>query len=224
MAKASDNVFPKVIHGLNTSDPTAPSDSSWKVYAKPGGIYARSSNSVVGPFGTGGGGGDYTGVPWSSGTSMPGSPSTNDRVTRTDLGLDFYYDGTRWLTTTLFEVGSQWASALSTSNTDLYVAPVDSTWGIYIVSFDVSTFVISTNNGSNYWTVALQRANTSNTASTIDSFTTAADTVSNWTQHKETVGAVLDASARVLLVNFTKTSAPGAIYCAGTVKYRYIGT
>lgn len=50
MTKASDNIFPKVIESMNTSDPAAPTDSSWKVYAKANGIFARSSNSVVGPF------------------------------------------------------------------------------------------------------------------------------------------------------------------------------
>jgi hypothetical protein len=54
MTKASDNVFPKVLFSLNTSDPAAPSDSSWKMYPKAGGIYARSSNAIVGPFGSGG--------------------------------------------------------------------------------------------------------------------------------------------------------------------------
>lgn len=50
MAKASDNIFPRVIYGLNTADQAAPSDSSWRVYAKANGIFARSSNSVIGPF------------------------------------------------------------------------------------------------------------------------------------------------------------------------------
>lgn len=50
MAKASDNVFPKLITGVQTTDISAPTDGSWKLYSKPGGIYARSSNSVVGPF------------------------------------------------------------------------------------------------------------------------------------------------------------------------------
>jgi hypothetical protein len=52
MAKASDNVFPKVITAVQSTDIAAPSDGSWKLYSKPGGIYARSSNSVVGPFAT----------------------------------------------------------------------------------------------------------------------------------------------------------------------------
>lgn len=51
MTKASDNVFPKVLTSLNTSDQSAPSDSSWKVYAKADGIYARSSNTIRGPLG-----------------------------------------------------------------------------------------------------------------------------------------------------------------------------
>lgn len=55
MAKASDNVFPRVILGLQTTDQAAPSDSSWRTYAKADGIYARSSNSTVGPFGASGG-------------------------------------------------------------------------------------------------------------------------------------------------------------------------
>lgn len=44
-------------------------------------------------------GGNYSSVPWSSGTAMPGAPSTNDRITRTDLNGDWYYNGSIWLST-----------------------------------------------------------------------------------------------------------------------------
>ena len=53
MTIGSDNVFPKLITAMQATDQAAPSDSSWKIYAKAGGIYARSSNGVVGPFGSG---------------------------------------------------------------------------------------------------------------------------------------------------------------------------
>lgn len=52
MSKVDDNFFPKVIYDMNTSDPTAPTGREWKLYAKAGGIYARSSNSITGPFQT----------------------------------------------------------------------------------------------------------------------------------------------------------------------------
>lgn len=55
MSIQSDNVYPKIILDGVTSDPAAPSNDNWKVYAKPDGVYARSSNSIVGPFGSGGG-------------------------------------------------------------------------------------------------------------------------------------------------------------------------
>lgn len=57
MAKASDNLFPKVKLGLAGTVPSAPSDSSWTLYSMANGVFARSSNTTVGPFGTGGGGG-----------------------------------------------------------------------------------------------------------------------------------------------------------------------
>lgn len=50
MAKVDDNVFPKIIESMNTTDQAAPTDATWKLYAKANGIFARSSNSIVGPF------------------------------------------------------------------------------------------------------------------------------------------------------------------------------
>lgn len=55
MTKASDNLYPKLLLDMQTSSPAAPSNEDWKLYAKANGIYARSSNSEVGPFGSGGG-------------------------------------------------------------------------------------------------------------------------------------------------------------------------
>lgn len=56
MTKASDNLYPRVLFDLQTVDQSAPADSSWKVYTKADGVYARSSNAIAGPFGTGGSG------------------------------------------------------------------------------------------------------------------------------------------------------------------------
>jgi hypothetical protein len=53
---ASDNIFPKLILDAVT-DPSAPSNDNWKLYAKVDGIYARSSNTTTGPFVSATGGG-----------------------------------------------------------------------------------------------------------------------------------------------------------------------
>jgi hypothetical protein len=46
----------------------------------------------------------HTGFLRHGGTSFPGSPSTGDRYWRTDLEMEFFYDGTRWLSTTLHNI------------------------------------------------------------------------------------------------------------------------
>lgn len=50
MALVDDNQFPKVIYKVQATDQSAPSNGDWKMYAKADGVYARSSNAVVGPF------------------------------------------------------------------------------------------------------------------------------------------------------------------------------
>jgi len=63
MTKASDNVYPKVLLGP-LGAPAAPSDASWKLYPMADGVYARSSNTTVGPLGSGGGGSMATDAIW----------------------------------------------------------------------------------------------------------------------------------------------------------------
>lgn len=62
MSIQSDNVYPKLILDAVTSAPSAPSNDNWKLYAQANGIFARSSNTIVGPFGTAGGGGTGQGL------------------------------------------------------------------------------------------------------------------------------------------------------------------
>lgn len=50
MAKVDDNYFPKIIADMQTTDPAAPTDRSWKLYSKANGVFARSSNTIVGPL------------------------------------------------------------------------------------------------------------------------------------------------------------------------------
>ena len=51
MAKASDNIFARLILAMRTTNTTTPSDSSWHLFAKANGVFAIASNGVaVGPF------------------------------------------------------------------------------------------------------------------------------------------------------------------------------
>ena len=165
------------------------------------------------------GSGNYSSsVPWSSGTSMPGSPGTNDRVTRTDLGMDFYYDGTRWLSTTLYtlSIATQIAvDPVSVSSTKR--APFPSlTLDIYVIDFWAATFVASTNDGSKYWTIALNTP--SSTLSTIS------NTPSTLVVESASVNTLLANTNGWVQVDITKVSTPGTLHSTPVISYRLIGT
>lgn len=225
MTKASDNVFPKVWLDMQTSDPAAPTDADWKLYSKANGIFARSSNAIVGPFGSGTGSAaldDLTDV--TKATSMPGGPATNDLCYRTDLGLLFYYDGTRWVTTHLYEA-TAWSLANPISANAVaagqYMWHTD--YNLWVVKFYWTPYVATTNTGSAYWNAQL-RDDTG--ASLGTALTTAAASPDTYYKTSVAVGAATTSDV-YFDVNLTKTSTPGSLYGGPLqfkVTYRLIGT
>lgn len=265
MTKASDNLYPKVLLDLQTVSPAAPSNEDWKLYAKPNGIYARSSNSEVGPFGGGGGdvatdaiwdaAGDlavgsgantaarlakgaaganlstYNGVvAWNGGTSFPASPASGDRYWRTDLGMEAYYDGTRWLTTQVLatHIGPTDAVLPSTTSGRRFrgAVPWKGTYSLYLLTCWMTVLPASTNNGSNYWNLALYRHDATDTTTQIGStLNTSADTENNWTSKSIAINAVLDSGAYSFSIQQTTgAGAPNAIYVVASVQYRLVLT
>lgn len=75
-------------------------------------------------------------------------------------------------------------------------------------------FVASTNNGSNYWTIALQYGTSS---TQLSSFTTAAGSAGVWSQNTASLNTSLAATNRYLLVAITKTGSPGGLYLGSPV-------
>jgi hypothetical protein len=165
---------------------------------------------------------------YSEGTSFPVSPSTDDKFYRTDRNILYYYDGTRWLSVQVFRetffssdnanpTGSESASlgGWSTRQGDN---------GIYVVSLDATTLVVTTNDGSNYWPVEFKRINQENSATALGSFNTSAHTATNWYDTSVAIGAVLDSGVRlVTCATGTKTGTPGNIWVYPCIVYRLIG-
>lgn len=162
-----------------------------------------------------------------SGTSFPGSPATDALFYRTDLNLIFFYDGTRWLTVNEYTLAgatrTSVGAGLSATST-LVNAPTVSA-DMYIEDFRASTFVSGTNNGSNFWTVTLDKRDAANAATTIGSVDTTADTGSTWNLHVDAVDEVVaGATYKVMFIIATKTSAPGNLVVGVEVTYRLVGT
>ena len=159
-----------------------------------------------------------------SGTTFPASPNTNDRFYRTDRSLDYFWNGTLWLTTTLYVVSFGTGDSLTpaTNNTTfgrMYPGLEQTYSQLYLAYFQCGTFTNATNNGTNYWTVSVNGSD----AVSITSVNTSADAAGAWTAHGTTPNARIGAALKDLELSTTKTGTPGSIYVAASLGYRMVG-
>lgn len=166
--------------------------------------------------------GALTGPGFVQGSEFPVSPSTSDVFYHTTYGELFQYDGTRWLGEQRESYMATFTAGVSSDAAQAYY-PVHATDGIWLDEFVTTTFVATTNNGSNFWELELDRVDSSNTATNIAIATTNADTASTWTRHVVSIGAVLNATARVLLVRADETGNAGNLIYAAAIRWRRIG-
>lgn len=164
----------------------------------------------------------------SAGTSNPGSPSAGDQFFRTDLGLYVWYSGSAWLTTQLFREPLAHQGNLN-GNTGPNInmgrfAPWAAEFDLYITKLYTTTYVATTNNGSNYWTITFEKATDVDAKTSLGSFTTAADTVNQWTHRATSIAATYVAVnyREIDLIAGVGAGAPGALYWAASFTYRLI--
>lgn len=161
------------------------------------------------------------------GAAFPGSPLTNELFYRTDRNILYFYDGTRWLSEELFTeqfmmnfVGGLFTGAGSTR---IQIAPVwANTYDVWLVDWRFTTYVATTNNGSNNWTIALSKTDGTSTTNIVTP-TTSADAADNYVTHVSTIGALLGTANDMLALDVTKNSAPGGLYVSAMVTYRLVG-
>lgn len=162
-----------------------------------------------------------------SGTSFPGGPSTDDQFFRTDLGMEFYYNGSIWLSKGLQQTQLiQTDAAIPFSVTGGVLRAVTPVWGgsdIYLVAaqcwFSVGSGA-SALSASHKWVGVLNKVPA---ATTIATFTI--DSGANSTHRKTTlaaIGSALGSTNFEFEVAWTKTGTPGVLYCQAVISWRYI--
>lgn len=160
----------------------------------------------------------------SSGTAFPANPSTNLRFFRTDVGLDCYYDGTRWLTTGEYTLTLYERATLGSSVAHDFV--VRDNYTPYYTRVLMTTSVATTNNSTNYWSVFVQGLNLAISATTtILQINTDGDTVAVNTAHSGIVTTALPTNRDyVRLIATIGAGAPGVLTTAVAVVYRLVVT
>lgn len=157
------------------------------------------------------------------GTAFPSSPASGDLFFRTDLGEMCVHDGTRWLgeiqTSTWNGVGGATVNGNSGYLTYL-------TRDIKLVRAKVNTLTLTTNNGSNYWTIRLRKTDRSASLSTTyGSQVCSGFGTSSWNSFEMTMSDVVTTSSTLgMLFDHFKTGSPGALHYYGEVMYRTVYT
>jgi hypothetical protein len=236
VAKFEDNLSPYLTVVEQGSTPANPSSGDQKLFVRTSDhvlCYVNSSGTVT-PIassgaGTGNAGAVYAmgngAAIWNAGASFPGSKATGDRYWRTDLGMEFYWDGTRWLSTTLhssagFPVDTGGGQPISSPLTVTRFPTWNGAFDIWLVSVYYWIYVSTTNDGSHYWTLDVQK-NPGGTS--LGTGTTAALTVATHTGLTVAYGVALGTGTKELDLVVSKTSTPGALFCVPNFTYRLIG-
>jgi len=171
---------------------------------------------------SGGGGG---GVP--SGTSFPGTPATGDLFYRTDRHIEYFFDGTQWLSRQLFTLPFGLQEALiphTTSSTHWAVNPFNGDWDIYIEKLKVSYLLTTATTSANYFSSRLNHANPAGAAGTnLGAGVNAQNNTQNhWTVEAEAINAVVASSAVTLGVTHTESGTCSA-YIQSAITFRLVG-
>jgi len=196
-----------------------------------GDMVVASANDTWAKLAKGAAGGmlsQYNGaVAWNSGTGFPASPATGNRYWRSDLGMEFYYDGTRWLSTQLGQIfittgdgilpfsatgGGQRAGVPSHPGTDIWLVSY-STW--FFVSGGTAL------SGSHKWVgiVTSQPAATTLVTVNIDSGASSTYRVATGS-----IGALLGSTNFTFSLGWTKTGTPGTLFTTTNIAFRYVTT
>jgi len=169
-----------------------------------------------------------------TGASFPASPSEDDLWYRTDLDMWFFYNGTRWLSTQVFEVqlgsGSANASYSATTSNVAWQA-IDLHGGSDAWLLDTIAFYFVNTDGtalgaSHSWALAFEKADDSSAAFTSIG-TTALNSGTNGSRKTVTaVNALLNDGTvhNGFRTNLQKVGTPSSTYVSGKVRYRVVAT
>lgn len=156
------------------------------------------------------------------GVSFPSSVISGDTFYRQDLDGWYQWDGTRWLSTQLYEMhGSSAETGAITGSSDLAFYPymggdpdvwwVDIRW-VYRVS--------TTHNGSNYWQLEMKDG-----TGNLVVLTTDKSTVGTFVNPSPTaIGALGAGSGGLVYFHFVKQGGPGGLEVGAVARYRRVAT
>lgn len=163
-----------------------------------------------------------------SGTSFPVSPATSDRFFRTDRNIEYFYDGTRWLSMQLFllypapETGSINPITGGGNNGQRVANPFWNQYDIYVEKIQVTTILTNATTGTNYFTIQAQTGDGASAANLGSAISTQNDTQNARTAHTATLNTVVSSTVESIEFVFTEAGV-ATLYSLPVVTCRAVG-
>jgi hypothetical protein len=216
MAKASDNVFPRLLISEGGSTAT-PASGRVTMYAKTDGLlYSKDDAGAETALGGG------SGTNLNPGTSFPGTPATNTLCFRTDRGILYFYNGTRWLSVHLYEHYLGQAAGIS-ATTQYHTTVWTATYDVWVEDLIATMYCGSGLSGSAYWTLEVYHPDGASSGSVIASVNNTSGTNAEWVRKAATIDALMGTGVDDIYLQALKTSTPGSLYFGAMYLYRLVG-
>jgi hypothetical protein len=163
------------------------------------------------------------GIP--SGNAFPDSPASGDRFYRDDRNIDYFYDGTRWLSTQIYShsITTSLISGISATTTFYSPNPWWNLYSIYVEKFSTKSLNTSANTSTAYFTVRLQEGDGASTNNLGSGLSGQGDGNTAFVGHEETINAVVASTVEVLQITATETGAAGSTWITSSITYRLVG-
>lgn len=173
-------------------------------------------------------------VAWNGGTSFPASKATSDRFARSDLAMEFYWDGTRWLsygpalTEEILWVNGTLPISASAFGTHRVGTP--ETQGgsdIWLIRAE-NTFNVSGGtalSASHKWVGTVSKV-AGAASTTIATVTIDSGASSTWRRLNVSIGALMNNGTghEQFAVDWAKTGTPGNLFAFTKISYRIVAT
>lgn len=170
------------------------------------------------------------GIESGTGTAFPGSPATNDRFFRTDRGIEYFWNGTRWLSSQLFAetlrgIAGVQPYAATTAPGERMGALYAGTYDLWLERFDVTFNVIGGTalGASHKWVTELYKIVAAGSATLVATVNIDSGALSTWRFSTITINALLGTTNLSFSVNHTKTGTPGTLDTLPRLVYRLVG-
>jgi hypothetical protein len=159
-----------------------------------------------------------------SGTSFPGSPSSGDIFYHTSRGIEYFYDGTRWLSTQILFLSFEHTDGNQPISATSFLRarnPYMTLYDIYVETFSATTHSTTTTE-TNHFSLQVSAIDGISPTNIGSAITTQGDAINTWVPHVLGPNQAVSKDNQYFQLTVTETGTASA-FVMGGMNFRLIG-